>query len=152
MKIKNSWIKFLATGFNSGLSPVAPGTVGTLVALVLVWLSFKINLIQEVNFPVLFLVVLASVVIAQLAQERIYKEKDASEIVIDEIAGYFTAMYLLPINMLIPAFLLFRIFDILKPKPIDQLENFSGGVGVVFDDLGAGVITALLLHLILLFV
>ena len=152
MKIKNSWIQFLATGFYSGLSPVAPGTVGTLVGVILLFISFKINLITRVNFPFAFLVVLASVAIAQLAQERIYQEKDASEIVIDEIAGYCLAMYLLPINMLIPAFVLFRIFDILKPKPIDQLEKFRGGLGVVLDDLGAGVITAVLLHFILLFV
>ena len=152
MKIKNSWIQFLATGFYSGLSPVAPGTVGTLVGVILLFISFKINLITRVNFPFAFLVVLASVAIAQLAQERIYQEKDASEIVIDEIAGYCLAMYLLPINMLIPAFVLFRIFDILKPKPIDQLEKFRGGLGVVLDDLGAGAITAVLLHFILLFV
>ena len=148
MKIKNSWIQFLATGFYSGLSPVAPGTVGTLVGVILLFISFKINLITRVNFPFAFLVVLASVAIAQLAQERIYQEKDASEIVIDEIAGYCLAMYLLPINMLIPAFVLFRIFDILKPKPIDQLEKFRGGLGVVLDDLGAGAITAVLLHFI----
>ncbi|MGM0502935.1 MAG: phosphatidylglycerophosphatase A family protein [Bacillota bacterium] len=151
MKIKNSWIKFLATGFNSGLSPVAPGTAGSLVAVVLVWLLAKLNLIQQVDFPILFLVVLASIIIAQLAQERIYEQKDASEIVIDEIAGYFMAMYALPINMLIPAFVLFRIFDILKPPPINRLENFRGGFGVVLDDLGAGLITAVLIHLVLFF-
>ena len=152
MKIRNSWIKFLATGFYSGLSPVAPGTVGTLVAMILFYLSFKINLVNQVNFPVAFLVVLAAIVIAELAQARVYQEKDASEIVIDEIAGYCLAIYLLPINMLLPAFVLFRIFDILKPQPIDKLEKFRGGLGVVLDDLGAGVITALLLHFILLFV
>ncbi|MBM7555871.1 phosphatidylglycerophosphatase A [Halanaerobacter jeridensis] len=152
MKIKNSWIKFLATGFYSGLSPVAPGTAGTLLGVVLLYLSFKINLISQVDFPLAFLVVLSSVIIAQLAQERIYQEKDASEIVIDELAGYCLAMYLLPINMLIPAFVLFRIFDILKPQPIDKLEQFRGGLGVVMDDLGAGAITAVLLHFILLFV
>jgi phosphatidylglycerophosphatase A len=152
MKIKDSWIKFLATGFNSGLVPVAPGTAGTIVAMILAWLGFKLNLITgKVGFPVVFLVVLVAIVVADLAQKRIYETKDASEIVIDEIAGYFVAMYALPVNMLIPAFVLFRIFDILKPQPIDQLEKFRGGFGVVLDDLGAGLITSVLLNLILLF-
>lgn len=152
MKIKNSWIKFLATGFYSGLSPVAPGTMGTLVGLILLYISFKVNLIQQIGFPAAFLVVLAAVIIAQLAQNRIYEEKDDQEIVIDEIAGYCLAMYALPINMLIPAFVMFRIFDIWKPKPVARLEELEGGLGVVADDLGAGVITAVLLNFILYFV
>jgi len=152
MKIKDSWIKFLATGFYSGMSPIAPGTMGTLVGLVLLYLSAKLNLITRVYFPTAFLVVLAALVIAHLAQTRIYEVKDDQEIVIDEIAGYFIAMYSLPLKMLIPAFVLFRIFDIWKPELVNELEELEGGLGVVGDDLGAGLMTALLLNFILLFV
>ncbi|GAB6098695.1 phosphatidylglycerophosphatase A [Halanaerocella petrolearia] len=147
----NKWVKLLATGFNSGLSPVAPGTAGTIVAVILVALLMQLGLVQTVNFPLVFILLLPGIYIADLAED-IYGEKDAPQIVIDEIVGFVVAMYGLGMNLLIPVFILFRIFDILKPTPLDNLQEFKGGFGVILDDIAAGIVANLLLRVIIYFV
>lgn len=142
--LKNQAIKFLATGFGSGLSPVAPGTCGTLVGVaVCASSSFLPGL-----FRLLFILAVAigSVYIAGQA-ERLYGKKDDGRIVIDEIAGFQVAMAALPVTCvyLCLAFVLFRIFDIWKPLGINRLQSLPGGWGVVADDLGAGVYAAVIL-------
>ncbi|SJZ31272.1 phosphatidylglycerophosphatase A family protein [Selenihalanaerobacter shriftii] len=141
-------IKFLASGFYSGLSPIAPGTAGTVVAAVLagVWLQK-----YTINLPLILVLTLVGIVISHWAEE-LYGEKDCQKIVIDEWAGYFVAMFGLGINMLIPAFILFRIFDITKPSPIRNLQEFHGGIGIMLDDILAGIMANLLIRLILAFV
>ncbi|WP_035571288.1 phosphatidylglycerophosphatase A family protein [Halonatronum saccharophilum] len=142
-------IKFLATGFNSGLSPYAPGTAGTLVGLILVWILLAIGV--AIDFPLVFIITIAGIYLAQKAEDY-YGVKDAQQIVIDEIAGFFVAMYGLGANMLIPAFVLFRIFDILKPPPIRNLQEFHGGVGIMLDDILAGIIANILIRMVIFFV
>lgn len=144
-------IRLLATGFKAGLSPVAPGTAGTLVAVVGLWLAMVLGLIEVVNFPLLFILVVVGTYIAQKADE-LYQVEDAQQIVIDEIVGFAIAMAGLQINMLIPAFVLFRFFDIYKPDPLDRLQEFEGGVGIMLDDIGAGIAANILLRIILYFV
>ncbi|MGM0471944.1 MAG: phosphatidylglycerophosphatase A family protein [Bacillota bacterium] len=142
--MKNRVLKFLATGCYSGLAPLAPGTVGTIAAMILafIWLqSFSINLYLVVGL------VIAGTIISDQAAE-LYEIKDAPEIVIDEWAGYFVAIWGLGIQMLVPAFILFRIFDILKPPPIKNLQKLQGGLGIMVDDVVAGVITNLILKLL----
>ncbi len=104
-----------------------------------------------VDFPLVFIITVGGIYLAQKAEEY-YGEKDAQQIVIDEIAGFFVAMYGLGANMLIPAFILFRIFDILKPPPIRNLQEFHGGVGIMLDDILAGVIANLLIRMVIFFV
>lgn len=143
---KDNIIKVLATGLGAGLSPVAPGTAGTLVG-VLICLGM-----QPLPWPGRLFFVLAiafaSVYVAGQA-EKLYGKKDDQRIVIDEIAGFQVAM--LPVAVtglhLLLAFVLFRIFDIWKPYPLNRLQELPGGWGVVADDLGAGVYGGLILFL-----
>jgi phosphatidylglycerophosphatase A len=132
-------IRIAATGFGVGFSRHAPGTLGTLVGIP-VYLVFS-------SFPwfMYLLSVLAvsffAVYVAQGA-EKLFGEKDASQIVIDEIAGFQVTMFLVsPTVVHIAAgFVLFRIFDIIKPFPIHLCERrLPGGYGVVGDDVVAGI-------------
>ena len=131
-------IKLLATGFGVGLTPVAPGTTGTLVG-VLICLIFS-----PLHWLPRLLIVIAllgfSIYVAGLA-EKIYRKKDDQRIVIDEIAGFQVTM--LPVAItglhLLVGFVLFRIFDILKPFPLRDLQKMSGGLGIVLDDVAAGI-------------
>ncbi|HOC60417.1 MAG: phosphatidylglycerophosphatase A [Syntrophaceae bacterium] len=141
---KEQIIKVLATGFGTGLSPVAPGTAGTLAGVLICLFCAPMTWPLRVLF--VFAVSAASVYIAGQA-ETIYGKKDDQRIVIDEIAGFQTAM--LPVDItglhLCLAFLLFRIFDIWKPFPVNRLQNLPGGYGVVADDLGAGIYSGFIL-------
>jgi phosphatidylglycerophosphatase A len=83
--------------------------------------------------------------------EELFHEKDCPKIVIDEIAGFLLADFLSPpeFKPTAAAFLLFRFFDIIKLFPSSRLEQIQGGVGVILDDLVAGLYTFLILHLLL---
>ena len=135
---KEKIIKLLATGFGSGLSPVAPGTIGTLVGIPIC--LFSLPLIWPLRF-LFVIVILALAVFISGRAEMIYSKKDDQRIVIDEIAGFQVAM--LPVAItglhLCLAFVLFRIFDIWKPFPVNKLQDLPGGWGVVLDDVGAGI-------------
>ncbi|ADL13028.1 phosphatidylglycerophosphatase A family protein [Acetohalobium arabaticum] len=145
--LKKRIIKLLATGFYSGLSPIAPGTVGTIAALVFafIWLQK-----YTINFAFILFFVIAGTLISQWAEE-LYGVKDAAQIVIDEWAGFFIAVFGLGVDNFIPAFILFRIFDILKPPPIKNLQQFHGGIGIMLDDILAGLMANVLLRLVLNF-
>jgi len=131
-------IKILATGFGSGLSPFAPGTMGTLlgipVCLVCLPLTWPARL-----FFVIILSALAIFISGRA--ETLYLRKDDQRIVIDEIVGFQVAMLPVAITGLniCAAFALFRLFDILKPFPVNKLQDLPGGLGVVIDDVGAGI-------------
>ncbi len=143
-------IKFLATGFASGLSPVAPGTAGTLIGVgicfICGYLPWLLRLLIVIALTGL------AVYVAGLA-EKIYQTKDDQRIVIDEIAGFQVAM--LPVTItglhLLVGFILFRIFDILKPFPIRDLQKIAGGLGIVLDDVAAGIYAGLLMWLLVFF-
>ena len=134
---------FLTVGF-SGLSPKAPGTVGSFVSLLL-----GMFLIQYLHPSTLFLLALLITVIA-VKQINIYEkevgEHDSKEIVIDELAGMWIALAICGINsenfliMSVLAFVYFRLFDIWKPSIIGKIdEKVEGGWGVMGDDLVAGI-------------
>lgn len=151
MVTKDKVIKVLATGFGAGLSPVMPGTAGTLVG-VLICLAF---LPLHWVFRCLFVAALVGVAVYISGRaEEIYGKKDDQRIVIDEIAGFLLAMLPVAINFLnlALAFILFRIFDIWKPYPLRKFQEFPGGGGVVADDIGAGIYTAAILILFNFFV
>ncbi len=139
-------LAFCRLGF-AGLSPVMPGTCGTLLAIVLApWLFLPLGLTAR-------LCVLAAVfVVGSLAAsraERLLGRKDPGEVVIDELAGAWIA--LLPfaegsLPLLAAAFFLFRVFDIAKPWPIHASENWlPDGWGVMLDDVLGGFMTLLVL-------
>ena len=148
-KIRERFVVLLATGFYAGYIPVASGTFGTVVAIPLCYLLSVLGPVKGILFIGLFAGV--AVWISGKA-EKIFEEKDSGLIVIDEIVGFLVVMSLVPksILTLFAGFILFRLFDILKPPPIRQAQRLPGGWGVMVDDLIAGVCANLCLRLLLL--
>lgn len=141
---------FIATGFFSGKIPFAPGTFGTLAAIPFA----LVLLIIPASFYGVYIVglILTAIYFADKA-ERIIGKKDPGCIVIDEIAGYVVALSIVPVNIytLTAGFFIFRFFDIIKSAPVKYFEdNFSGGAGIVLDDIMAGILTAVVLKIIYL--
>jgi len=138
---------FIGTGFGSGYIPVAPGTAGSIVAILLYYL-FYINPLEWIVLTILFFV------IGVWSATQIEKDigKDPSIVVIDEIVGQWIALLFLPysLTIVIGAFIFFRLFDILKPYPINKLENMKGGLGIMIDDVLAGIYANLVLQALLL--
>ncbi|MCM2357564.1 MAG: phosphatidylglycerophosphatase A [Geobacteraceae bacterium] len=135
----------------TGYSPVASGTVGTVAAiplyLLLVRLPLPLYLLTLVPF-----FFFASWVAGHA--EAVFGEKDSGKIVIDEVAGYLVTMTGVPLSWqgVLLGFLLFRLFDIVKPEPARFFDrHLKNGYGVVLDDVAAGVYACLSLHLILRF-
>ncbi len=139
-------ILFISQGAYAGRFPIAPGTAGTAVG-VFFYLGLK-GLSPGRYLAVCVLVILAGMWAAGHA-EIILGRKDSPSIVVDEIAGFLTAMFMAPPDwsFILSGFLLFRVFDILKPWPLRRLEELHGGPGVMLDDVGAGVYTNIVLQL-----
>jgi phosphatidylglycerophosphatase A len=146
-KFTREVVLFLAQGAYSGRAPVAPGTAGTAVG-VLAYLGVR-RLSPEAYVLFCLLIVLIGMWIAGRA-EGLLGKKDHPSIVIDEVAGYLVSVAMLPgtWSFIIAAFVLFRIFDIMKPYPLKRLQNLHGGAGVMVDDIGAGVYTNLVLRIV----
>jgi len=140
-------ITFLATGFGSGLAPFAPGTAGTLVGVLICLLCMPMPPILRLLF-VLTLLALSFYVAGQA--EKIYQNKDDQRIVIDEIIGIQITMLPMAITILhlCIGFVLFRVFDIIKPFPINNLQRLPGGWGVVADDVGAGIYAGVIMFVL----
>ena len=151
--LSNPWV-LLATGCGVGLTPKAPGTVGTLLALpffVVVayagWVTFAIVLIVMLG---------AGIVICDQAA-RVMGVKDPGSIVWDEFVGMgITVFGLAPVVGLsdalwwLIAFVLFRIFDIAKPWPVRYFDRWPGGLGIMLDDVAAGLYALCCLQLMIL--
>jgi phosphatidylglycerophosphatase A len=144
-------IIFFATGIYSGYAPVAPGTAGSVVGLLLVWLVFSpwwgaAPLLFLLLFTVLFAI---SCPIAGAA-ERIFEQHDSPHIVLDEVLGMVATMFLNPVTWpwMIAGFVLFRLSDIVKPFPARLIDRrLGGGAGVMLDDLAAAVYANLALQI-----
>ncbi|MFQ5432067.1 MAG: phosphatidylglycerophosphatase A [Nitrospinota bacterium] len=134
----------IATGFGSGYCPIASGTAGSVVGVAI------FILIHDLSWP-LYLVITVAVVAVGIPistrAEKIYGEKDCGKIVIDEIAGQLVALFAVPLT--VPAvaagFLLFRLFDIVKPG-FRRLEKIQGGAGIMIDDVLAGLMALIVLQ------
>lgn len=145
-----SWynpIHWLALGFGTGLAPKAPGTFGTLVGIpvVLILAEFR----WSTYLFALVLMTLGGIWVCQYTAKAM-GEHDHPSIVWDEIVGYAIAMFALPADpaWLLAAFVVFRVLDIWKPGPIGWADKrLSGGSGIMMDDVMAGIMTAVLLHL-----
>ena len=139
-------VHLLAFGFGSGCSPKAPGTMGTLVAVV-------IYLGLAALPPGTYLVTVAAITVVGIwICDRTARDLDTHDhpgIVWDEIAGYLIAMGGVPFGpgWVLAGFLLFRLFDIWKPWPIGWLDRrVGGGLGIMLDDVVAGLIALACLH------
>lgn len=140
-------VMFLATGCYVGRAPLAPGTLGTLVGIPIVWALSKLHWPMAAGTTVL--IILGAVWVAHQA-ELLLNTKDPGCIVIDEIAGLCVAMFGVPFTWgtALAGFVLFRIFDVIKPPPIKQVERYlSGGWGIVMDDVVAGGIVCIVMHI-----
>lgn len=141
-------IKKIVTFFGTGLSPKAPGTVGTIAAIPLAALLMWMGSLFHMGFTVVLML------FSFWACEQYERQKgghDHPEIVIDEVVGYLITMVWLPLTWqsLVAGFILFRFFDILKPWPISWMDKkIPGGVGVVVDDVAAGLVSSLILQVI----
>jgi phosphatidylglycerophosphatase A len=146
--IKSAFVRWLATGSYVGYSPIAPGTCGTVVGLVL---FFPLALLPLPLYAALCIGLTASGIWAAGETERLLGRKDASPIVIDEITGILLTYFAVPVRFfpLLAGFVVFRLADIFKPLP--QLERLPGGWGVMLDDLFAALLAQGCVRLLLLF-
>ena len=145
-------ILIIATGCYSGYLPIAPGTWGSLVGLLLVFLLHNLSL-------TVYLAVVAGLFLvgsfAAGEAEKILDNRDPGAVVIDEIVGMLIAMVAVPLTPLTMTlgFVLFRIFDIVKPFPVDIFDQrLHGGLGIMLDDVIAGIYSLIVLQLILFLV
>ena len=138
----------LAFGFGSGLSPFAPGTMGTLVAIPF---TFLLKGLGDAGFwLVLILLFLLGIKVCGHVSRKLGVH-DHGGIVWDEMVGYWLAVAFVPLQWqwMLAAFLLFRLFDIFKPWPIRQIDkNISGGFGIMIDDVVAALFTIVLLAVV----
>ena len=142
----NNPIYFCALGFGSGCAPWAPGTFGTVAALPLYWLAADLPLLW---FVVLTLLMFGIGVYICDRTARDLGVHDHPAIVWDEIVGYFITMIAAPFGWrwMLVGFLLFRVFDIIKPWPIRWVDQrVVGGFGIMFDDVLAGIYAWLILQ------
>ncbi|KXJ60616.1 MAG: phosphatidylglycerophosphatase [Alteromonas sp. Nap_26] len=144
-------VHFLALGFGSGLVPVMPGTFGSLAALPLLVASAYVSTLSFIALTLIFSVV-GIYLCGKTADDM--QVHDHGSIVWDEIAGMFVTFLFVPISAssLFLGFVLFRLFDILKPWPIGIIDkHLHGGTGIMLDDLVAGAMACGCLHLFMTF-
>lgn len=139
-------VHWLAYGLGLGRIPIAPGTFGTLLAIPLFWLMAGLSpgwyaaIVVALFVPGIF-------ICGQTARD--VGATDPGFIVYDEIVGFLVAMYLLPFDWrwIVTGFLIYRLFDIWKPFPVDWVEDKLGlGSGIMADDVIAGIYTFLVLQ------
>lgn len=149
--LKERLIKLAATGFGSGLVPVAPGTAGTLAGIPLVFIFSSLSWYGYIFLLAFFTG--AAVYLAQTA-EVLFGKKDSPCIVIDEITGLLWTMFAIlatPLHVFL-GFIFFRFFDIVKPFPLRSLQDkLPGGYGVVGDDIMAGIYANIALRFLIKF-
>lgn len=142
--------KLSATVFGLGYLPVAPGTWASLAA-VCAW--YFLNSCLELNPAAQIACISLTLIIGTWACIRLEKiwESDPSQIVIDEWAGMWITCFLLPVTwqVMLLAFIVFRVLDIWKPLYIRKAEKIKGGWGVMMDDVMAGIIGNLFVHVVL---
>jgi phosphatidylglycerophosphatase A len=138
--------KIIATLFFIGYVPFAPGTFGTLAGMLFIW-TLKPSFMWQ--FAIVITALIIGIITSGIA-EKAFGEKDSRHIVIDEFVGYLCSVILLPLTpaYMLAAFFLFRFFDILKPPPIHMLDRIGGGIGVMCDDVAAGIATNVLLQIV----
>ncbi len=141
-------IKWFAVGLGFGLSPVMPGTVGTLWGIPMAWAISGMTLPLQIAACVVL--TLLAIPICSIAEPLLGKGKDPGCIVADEYLTLPICYLGLPFTpaVVLAGFVFHRIFDITKPPPIKQLQNIKGGVGIVIDDFLAALLALGCNHLL----
>ena len=149
MKLKLAEI--IGTVLYVGKSPFAPGTVGSLVALVM-WFILKPSIIDPFFLLITGGIFFAGIVVSTLLIEA-WNKKDPKEIVIDEWVGMWISLYLVPHEIIwgLVSFFFFRLFDIFKPGPIQVMDDMDDSIGVMMDDVVAGILACLVTQSLLYF-
>lgn len=140
---------FFATAVYTGYSPIMPGTAGTLWGIVIAYFEASRSLYTQAL--IIALVFASSVFFAGEAAE-IFGGEDPKNVVCDEVCGFLVSIFLINFTFLnvILVFLLFRFFDILKPYPVGLIDRkIKGGLGIVLDDVAAGIYANICAHIIL---
>ena len=146
MSLRDQTVVCLATGFYTGNIPWAPGTFGTLPGLLLCFFLSRLPFLASI---ILILLIIGLAIRVAGEAEKILGRKDPGAIVIDEIAGMAVTLVAIPFTLqtAVAGFFLFRFFDIVKPPPIRTIDKkVHGGVGIVMDDVIAGVFANLVLR------
>lgn len=147
-KVWQNPVYFIAFGFGSGLSPIAPGTCGTLAAIPFYWL------LSSASLTIYLLVTCAAFILGVKVSDIVSRElgeHDYKGIVWDEIVGYLLTMLMVPKGLwwAIAGFILFRLFDIWKPWVISWVDKrIKGGLGIMLDDVLAAIPAWIILQLI----
>ena len=149
VKVEPNWfnpIHLLALGFGSGAAPKAPGTCGTLVAVLIYW---PLSQLSPEHYLLMLLVtsVMGIYICGQTAKDL--GVHDHGSIVWDEFVGFWITMFAAPVGWVwvVVGFVLFRFFDIIKPWPISWIDKkITGGFGIMLDDVIAGVMAAVVLQ------
>src|SRR5712691_5142538 len=149
------WATLVATFFGIGRMHPGPGSWGS-AATVILWAAVAYSLPPSLRTPLAIALALLATVIGIPAATQVARAsavKDPQFVVIDEVAGQLIALIAVPLawKTFLAAFILFRAFDIVKPPPVRQLESLPEGLGVVVDDLGAGLYALIVMHLLLHF-
>lgn len=149
------WAELSATFFEIGRMHPGPGTWGSAAAVAL-WAAIAFELPPALRTPVCVVLALLFTLIGIPAATRVARDsgtKDPQFVVIDEVAGQLIALVAAPLawKTFLAGFILFRVFDITKPPPVRQLEKLPEGVGIVLDDVAAGLYASLGMQLLLHF-
>ncbi|HIC87672.1 MAG TPA: phosphatidylglycerophosphatase A [Aquificae bacterium] len=138
--------KFLATAAYTGLLPRMPGTWGSIFGALFVYFVFsKFSLSLKIILILLFTLL---GIISSYKVSKNLNNKDPDIVVIDEFVGILLTFLFVPVNLesLVLGTILFRIIDILKPFPLKKLEKYPYGIGIMLDDIAAGLISGLILY------
>jgi phosphatidylglycerophosphatase A len=141
-------VRFLASGFYTGYSPIVPGTTGSLAGIAVYLIpSFE-------QTPLIIVATIVGFFFGAYAGGKIEKEvgHDPSIVVIDEMVGMWISLFLLPktVPVVIGAFVLFRILDTVKPQPARVFQRKGGGIAIMMDDVVSAVYTNLIVRLVML--
>lgn len=139
----------LATGFGSGFSPFAPGTAGALLATV-IWMGYTLVLPSSTCVVLTVILTLLFTVVGIWATNKVipFWGEDPHQVVIDEMVGVWIPLIAAPASNIwyaLASFVLFRFFDIAKPLGVRQMERLPGGIGVMADDILAGIYSLLII-------
>ncbi|MCK4336340.1 MAG: phosphatidylglycerophosphatase A [Candidatus Aminicenantes bacterium] len=146
----NMTAKILSTFFGAGYAPIAPGTFTSLL-IVLLYRFYLVRLDWPIYLVLLLILFFLGVYVSTRFARELNKE-DPQIIVIDEVLGQMIPLFLIKPDWLLlaAAFVLFRLFDIIKPFPVNKAEKFPQGWGIMMDDLVAGLYAGIIINIFLL--
>jgi len=142
----NFFEKLIGSGFYTGFFPVASGTIGSLAALIIYLIPGFEKLFIIIPFTLIFIVY--GIYLGNKFETNY--GKDPAECTVDEVVGTWISVLALPKTLwiIVIAFFIWRILDIIKPPPARNLERLKGGLGIMLDDVVSGIYTLIIMHLI----